>query len=237
MTTGRPPSVPRSRRPTWPGAVAAGQPGSSSNGTATGSSSSSARPPSPEPRTIPTSGRGTTAREPPARARRGAQGGRTEGWAGTGRSCANRHGCGPPELRPGVDGRWPATSAGPTDVPTPGCRSRPAEPLGDGAGTPSRPSTEAPEATGPGSKNLDVISVLRSLAAPSGKTYLTNPSHCRSTTLSTSCNRSSGWLSTSYAPLWTNRGQPHRTALLPSAAEREHLDLGQRSVAAARSSE
>ena len=94
--------------------------------------------------------------------------------------------CGPPELRPGVDGRGPATSAGPTRVPTPGCRSRPAEPPGDGAGTPSRPGTEAPEATGPGSKNLDVISVLRSLAAPSGKTKITNPLHPRSTTLSTS---------------------------------------------------
>ena len=36
MTTGRPASVPSSSRPTWPGAVAAGQPGSSANGIETG---------------------------------------------------------------------------------------------------------------------------------------------------------------------------------------------------------
>jgi len=64
-------------------------------------------------------------------------------------------GCGPPELRPGVDGRWPACSCGPdestdTGMPVTSRRARP----GYGAGTPSRPGTEAPEATGPGSKSL-----------------------------------------------------------------------------------
>ena len=56
MTTVRPPKPPSSSRPACPGAVAAGQPGSSANGIATGSASSSASSPSPEPSTIPTSG-------------------------------------------------------------------------------------------------------------------------------------------------------------------------------------
>ncbi len=56
MTTGLPPSVPSNSRPACPGAVAEGQPGMSRNGMATAFSRSSARPPRPDPSTIPTSG-------------------------------------------------------------------------------------------------------------------------------------------------------------------------------------
>jgi len=47
-----------------------------------------------------------------------------------------------------LSGRGRADFCRPTGVPTPGCRSRPAERPGDGIGMPSRPGTEAPEATG-----------------------------------------------------------------------------------------
>ena len=71
--------------------------------------------------------------------------------------------CGPPGSHPGVDGRWPAGFAGPTEVPTPGCRSRPVgPPRGRPGRRPSRPGKEAPEATGAERKVLDVISVPRS---------------------------------------------------------------------------
>jgi hypothetical protein len=63
---------------------------------------------------------------------------------------------------------------------------------------------------------LDVISVPRSLAAPSGKTYGTNLAVSGSTLLSTRFGPADGRLSTSCAPLWTERGQPHSNAPEPS---------------------
>src|SRR6185503_9774918 len=86
---------------------------------------------------------------------------------------------------------------------------------------------------------LDVISVSSTLAAPSGKTYVTNPTPAGSMLLSTSFAASPAELSTSCAPLWTLRGQPPRLggaagashrkpwrAREPgSAAQREHLEL------------
>jgi hypothetical protein len=78
---------------------------------------------------------------------------------------------------------------------------------GDGIGMPSRPGTEAPEATGPGPGSLDVISVPRSLAAPSGKTNGARRARVGSTRLSTRLGQGYPVVSTSYAPLWTCRGQ------------------------------
>src|SRR4029079_9772771 len=95
--------------------------------------------------------------------------------------------CGPPEQRPGVDGRGPACSCGPdestdTGMPVTSRRARP----GYGAGTPSRPVYRSARSDRPWLEVLDVISVPRSLAAPSGKTYVTNPGVGGSTLLSTS---------------------------------------------------
>ena len=125
------------------------------------------------------------------------------------------HGCGPPEHSPGVDGR-----NGPRDF------CEPDESTDTGMPVTSRRASQGRRrnavATGyrsarsdlPWLKVLDVISVPRSLAAPSGKTYLTNSSHLWSTTLSTSFASSPVAVSTSYAPMWTGRGQgpPDRTA-------------------------
>ena len=147
-----PPDVARAP---WPPASRA----ASANGTATGSSSSSARPPSPEPSTIPTSG---------TRSRTGADRGlervEARGLVGGGMGVRRvDHRVEPGAVTAiaglqsfvqGSTAGGPQASAGPTRVPTPGCRSRPAGPPGDGAGTPSRPGTEAPEATGPGSRSL-----------------------------------------------------------------------------------
>ena len=124
MTTGRPPSVPSSSRPTCPGAVAAGQPGSSSNGIATGSTRSSARPPRPDPRTMPTSGtsavRARTAASSAAR-----RAGWSIGWIGRVGSTRDVMS----DMRPQgyrIGGSTvEAGFAGPTEVSTPGCRSRP----------------------------------------------------------------------------------------------------------------
>ena len=69
-TTGMPSRVPSTRRPRCPGADAAGQPGSSANGIATASSRSSARPPSPEPSTMPSCGNEPVGARQRARARR-----------------------------------------------------------------------------------------------------------------------------------------------------------------------
>ena len=56
-TTAAPARWPKSSLPACPGAVAAGQPGSSAKGNVASTSTASARPPSPEPSTIPTRGR------------------------------------------------------------------------------------------------------------------------------------------------------------------------------------
>ncbi len=111
------------QRPACPGAVAAGQPGSSANGIATGSASSSASSPRPEPSTIPTSGTsGVRARTAATRA--ASLAGCSIGGIGrvgsmgvvgviTGLRYASR-----------LDGRG-RSFTGPTEVSTPGCRSRP----------------------------------------------------------------------------------------------------------------
>ena len=72
----------------------------------------------------------------------------------------------------------PADFVGPTEVSTPGCRSRPVgrEPRRRTVvRQPPEPGNEAPEATGGGSKVLDAISGPSVLSAPSGKTYGTAP--------------------------------------------------------------
>ena len=166
IATGRPPRRPSSSRPTWPGAVAAGQPGRSANGIATGSSSSSARPPNPDPSTIPTSGtrsltgpdgglEGVEARRLVGRGDRRGRGGHVTQGRGARNRCRR------------ISGKRAsrATSRGRRPVARKLLRARreyrhrdagrvpPGSP-GDGAGTPSRPGTEAPEATGPGSRSL-----------------------------------------------------------------------------------
>ena len=152
ITTDRPASVPRRSRPACPGAVAAGQPGRSANGIATASSRSSASPPRPEPRTIPTSGTmSVRVRTAATRAARRA------GWSAGG--------IGRVGSTVGVSGDIGASTthrrstgeaggfSGPTEVSTPGCRSRPVG-LGPAKAIVVRRQpwlgNEAPEATGGG---------------------------------------------------------------------------------------
>jgi len=104
----------------------------------------------------------------------------------------------------------PQASAGPTRVPTPGCRSRPAGLARGRRRNAVATGYRSARSDRPWLEVLDVISVPRSLAAPSGKTYGTNLAGSGSTLLSTRFGPAGDRLSTSYAPLWTERGQPHR---------------------------
>ena len=104
----------------------------------------------------------------------------------------------------------PRAPAGPTRVPTPGCRSRPAGLARGRRRNAVASGYRSARSDRPWLEVLDVISVPRSLAAPSGKTYVTNQALGGSTLLSTSFGRGPAEVSTSYAPLWTEGGQPGR---------------------------
>src|SRR6185369_13168670 len=79
-----------------------------------------------------------------------------------------------------------------------------------------------------GGRSLDAISVPRSLAAPSGKTYGTERPVRGSTRLSTSSPGAASPPSTISEAVWTGRGQgPCRPRSGRSAADGEHLHLGQ----------
>ena len=107
MTTGVPPSRPRSSRPTCPGAVAAGQPGRSANGIATGVVEVVGQPAEPRPEDDPDAqARGPTARGPRLRGRPGGPAARR---AGSGRrDRRSRHErAGLRERVQGEDGRGP----------------------------------------------------------------------------------------------------------------------------------
>ena len=132
MTTGRPPSRPSSSRPTWPGAVAGGQPGRSSNGIASGILEVVREPAQAGAEDdADLRARGRSGRGPRRRARAAAPVGRSGGWAATDRAGDRRRGgaadrtCGPPGTRPGGRRPGPAGFVRPTGVSTPGCRSRP----------------------------------------------------------------------------------------------------------------
>ena len=132
----------------------------------------------------------------------------------------------------GVDGRGPRLrrpdGSIDTGMPITSRRARPRR-----AAVVRRPpdaGNEAPEATGGGTKVLDVISVPSVLSAPSGKTYGTGrrrrtgqrgyPRTSGATRDGVSTTSSTLWIS-----LWTNAGPASRGR--GSAAHREHLDLGQ----------
>ena len=237
MTTGRPPSRPSSSRPAWPGAVAAGQPGRSAKGMATASSRSSARPPSPDPRTIPTSG--TSGGALTDRCGERGDAGRLLG----GRDRARRidgHG------RVGHAGLQGPSSIGrprlggfvrPTEVSTPGCRSRPVGRLvpRSGRGETARGlGQRSARSDRRRTKVLDVIAVPSILSAPSGKTYVMGRARRWSTRLSTNLRPRPRSLSTNPVHLWITLWMT-----VASATHREHLDLrqvGGRGASGARSS-
>ena len=185
IATGRPPRRPSRSRPTCPGAVAAGQPGSSANGIATGVLELVGEAAEPRSEHDPDLRHEVAA---------GAHGGleRVEarrlvgGGIGVDGSVTSRR-VGPEPLRrtPGNAGLQsfvqgstaggPQASAGPTRVPTPGCRSRPAGLARGRRRNAVATGYRSARSDRPWLEVLDVISVPRSLAAPSGKTYVTNP--------------------------------------------------------------
>ena len=131
-------------------------------------------------------GRDRSAHGPRLRARRGAPVGRTGGsaWTGTVTSrsvegrrspVAVRREAGLQDNVQGSTAGGPQASAGPTRVPTPGCRSRPAGLARGRRRNAVATGYRSARSDRPWRKVLDVISVPRSLAAPSGKTYGTNP--------------------------------------------------------------
>ena len=215
---------PSSRRPTWPGAVAAGQPGSSANGIATASSRSSARPPSPDPRTIPTSG--TMVRPGPDGGLEGGEpGGLVDRSDGSRRIDRDRSGrtCGPPAAIQGFDGRGRNASSArrkyrhrdADHVPS-GRRAARAVVRRRSCTATKRPKRPAAEQV------LDAISVPELLSAPSGKTYGRGGRPDGSTRLSTNSGRDPRRVSPRVA---AGCGQVVENAR--SAAHREHLDLRQ----------
>ena len=112
----------------------------------------------------------------------------------------------------------PHASAGPTRVPTPGCRSRPAGLARGRRRNVVATGYRSARSDRPWLEVLDVISVPRSLAAPSGKAYVTNPGIDGSTLLSTRLGGEARALSTSSAAVWTDRGQ--LTDFLPAVSRR-----------------
>ena len=220
MTTTRPPRRPRRRRPAWPGAVAAGQPGSSANGMATGSSTPSARPPRPEPRTIPTSGtrsvlRRTAAASAARRAGCSIGGiGRAMGRPdGSGQGCRSRGTSGLQHASI-VDGRSRELRRpdGRIDTGMP-ITSRRAGHVARRGETAAVAAMKRPKRPAAERGSLDVISVSSVLSAPSGKTYGRRRPVDGSTRLSTKSAPGPPGPSTSCPRLWTACGEGRRRAV------------------------
>ena len=207
------------------------------------SSRSSARPPRPEPRTIPTSGHErASGRGRRPRARRAGRAGRPAGCGRDGSiGPVDRRSCGPPGARPGGRRPRPAASSARREY-----RHRDADHVPSGATrTAGRGETAARRgqrsARSDRRRNEESLMrsrVLRSLTAPSGKTYGTGRAPDAVNAVIHELRRGrAGAVSTSCRRLWTACGEATGASSRLSRRSRTSRPSAASTVAAERSSE